>query len=59
MAETALPRNTGQGSVKLDAGTSGKRRLLGPTYDERITLITCWPYVSNTHRAVVVAEPDA
>ena len=28
-----------------------------PTMDERITLITCWPYESNTHRVVVVAVP--
>lgn len=32
-----------------------------PSLDERLTLITCWPYESNTHRVVVVAlpvEPD-
>lgn len=28
-----------------------------PTEDERITLITCWPYESNTHRVIVVAVP--
>ncbi len=28
-----------------------------PTDDERITLITCWPYTDNSHRVVVVAEP--
>ena len=28
-----------------------------PTEDERITLVTCWPYESNTHRVVVVAVP--
>jgi LPXTG-site transpeptidase (sortase) family protein len=28
-----------------------------PSDDERITLITCWPYTSNTHRVVVVAVP--
>jgi sortase A len=27
------------------------------TEDERVTLITCWPYESNTHRVVVVAVP--
>ena len=27
------------------------------TDDERITLITCWPYESNTHRVIVVAVP--
>lgn len=28
-----------------------------PSQDERITLISCWPYESNTHRVVVVAVP--
>jgi LPXTG-site transpeptidase (sortase) family protein len=28
-----------------------------PTDDERLTLITCWPYESNTHRLVLVAKP--
>ncbi|RMF36141.1 MAG: sortase [Chloroflexi bacterium] len=28
-----------------------------PTDDERLTLITCWPYTNNTHRLVVVARP--
>jgi LPXTG-site transpeptidase (sortase) family protein len=32
-------------------------RWLLPTSDERITLVTCWPYTSNTHRLIVVAVP--
>jgi sortase A len=28
-----------------------------PTEDERLTLITCWPYTDNSHRVIVVAEP--
>ena len=28
-----------------------------PTLDERITLVSCWPYSDNSHRLVVVAEP--
>jgi sortase A len=28
-----------------------------PTDSERITLVTCWPATSNTHRLVIVAEP--
>lgn len=28
-----------------------------PTIDERITLVTCWPYNTNTHRLIVVAKP--
>lgn len=30
---------------------------INPTNDERLTLITCWPYTSNSHRVVVVAHP--
>lgn len=32
-------------------------RWIQPTDDERITLITCWPYTSNTHRLIIVAKP--
>jgi sortase A len=28
-----------------------------PTTDERLTLVTCWPYTSNTHRLIIVARP--
>ena len=28
-----------------------------PTDSERITLVTCWPATTNTHRLVIVAEP--
>jgi LPXTG-site transpeptidase (sortase) family protein len=28
-----------------------------PTNDERLTLVTCWPYTSNTHRLIIVARP--
>lgn len=30
-------------------------RWILPTADERVTLITCWPYAANTHRLVVIA----
>jgi len=30
---------------------------IGPTDDERLTMVTCWPYTNNTHRLVVVAVP--
>lgn len=32
-------------------------RWMLPSVDERLTLVTCWPYESNTHRLIVVAEP--
>jgi sortase A len=30
---------------------------IAPTLDERLTLVTCWPYTTNTHRLIVVAKP--
>ncbi len=30
---------------------------IAPTDDERLTMVTCWPYTNNTHRLVVVARP--
>lgn len=32
-------------------------RWIKPTADERLTLVTCWPYTDNSHRLVVVARP--
>lgn len=31
-------------------------RFLSPTADATLTLVTCWPYESNSHRVVVVAK---
>ena len=33
-------------------------KWIQPTSDERLTLVTCWPYTDNSHRVVVVAYPD-
>ncbi len=30
---------------------------INPTDDERLTLVTCWPYEDNSHRVIVVAYP--
>jgi sortase A len=30
---------------------------IAPTSHEQLTLVTCWPYTSNTHRLIVVARP--
>ncbi len=30
-----------------------------PSSDERLTLITCWPETSNTHRLILVAVPES
>ncbi|MDQ4077939.1 MAG: sortase [Chloroflexota bacterium] len=32
-------------------------KFVQPTDDERLTLVTCWPYETNTHRVVVIARP--
>ena len=32
-------------------------RWILPSNDERLTLVTCWPLTSNTHRLIVVAVP--
>jgi len=32
-------------------------RWIEATPDERLTLVTCWPYTSNTHRLIIVARP--
>jgi LPXTG-site transpeptidase (sortase) family protein len=39
-------------SVRLE-----NARWILPTADERLTLITCWPADSNTHRVIIVALP--
>ena len=31
-------------------------RWMDPTDDSRLTLVTCWPAWTNTHRLIVVAE---
>jgi sortase A len=32
-------------------------RFLAPMPEERVTLVTCWPYGVDTHRLIVVAKP--
>ena len=40
----------------LDVRLENARWIL-PSDDERVTLVTCWPHESNTHRLIVVAVP--
>lgn len=45
-----------------DAGVSVEQRLknarfMDPTPERRLTLVTCWPPWSNTHRLIVIAAP--
>lgn len=32
-------------------------KWIGPFNEERLTLVTCWPYNNNTHRLIVIAHP--
>ncbi|MEP7358584.1 MAG: sortase [Anaerolineales bacterium] len=49
---TILPERWQPAAVRL-----ANARWIQPSEDERLTLITCWPYSSNTHRLVIVALP--
>ena len=42
--------------VSLDI-RKANAKWISPTGDERLTLVTCWPKRSNTHRLIIVAEP--
>lgn len=53
VTNTELLRN--QGASLTERLANG--RWFHSTEDERLTLTTCWPYSSNTHRFVVVAHP--
>lgn len=43
-------------NVDMNTRMENARWIL-PSTDERLTLITCWPAESNTHRLIVVAQP--
>lgn len=47
-----LPEKGQPISVRLE-----NAKWMQPTDDERLTLVTCWPYENNTHRLIVVALP--
>jgi len=47
-----LPEKT----VRLEKRMENARWILDSD-DERLTLVTCWPYESNTHRLIIVARP--
>ncbi len=51
-AKEILPERGQSIDVRLE-----NAQWIAPTEDERITLVTCWPYTDNSHRLVVVAEP--
>jgi sortase A len=48
--------------VVQEEGVSYEQRLengkwIGPSPDERLTLVTCWPPWGNSHRTIVIARP--
>ena len=48
--------------VVEEEGVSYEQRLkngewIGPSPDERLTLVTCWPPWGNSHRTIVIARP--
>jgi len=47
-----LPEKYQQLDVRMD-----NARWIMPSMDERLTLVTCWPHTSNTHRLIIVASP--
>jgi LPXTG-site transpeptidase (sortase) family protein len=48
-----LPEKDQPLDIRLD-----NARWILPSSDERLTLVTCWPAKSNTHRLILVAVPD-
>ncbi len=53
VAETYILKEKGQPlSVRQQ-----NARFIQPSGDERVTLVSCWPYTNNTHRVVVIAKP--
>ena len=40
-----------------DSVRQANARWIGPFNEERLTLVTCWPYNNNTHRVIVIAKP--
>lgn len=47
-----LPERFMDAKVRLE-----NARWIGATDDVRLTLVTCWPQESNTHRLILVARP--
>jgi len=47
-----LPEKYQEVEVRLE-----NARWTAPSEDERLTLVSCWPYEGNSHRVVVVAAP--
>ncbi len=55
VAELLLLPEAGQPVAKRRENAA----FIGTTGDERLTLVTCWPYGVDDHRLVVIARPTA
>lgn len=53
ITETVILPEMGQ---PMEVRLANAERIL-PSHDERVTLVTCWPYTGNSHRLIVVAQP--
>ncbi|MFZ0544939.1 MAG: sortase [Candidatus Promineifilaceae bacterium] len=49
-----LPENGQPISVRIE-----NAKWIEATNDERVTLVSCWPYATNSYRVVVIARPVA
>ena len=59
----ALAYTVTQTMIVAEKYASPEQRLqnaqwIAPTEDNRLTLVSCWPYTNNTHRVIVVAKPS-
>jgi hypothetical protein len=60
LADTQVRDRTGTIVPEKDQPLEVRRenaRWIGPSNDERLTLVTCWPRHDNTHRLILVALP--
>ncbi len=62
VGETAYPYTVAEMHILPDKWVSEEEKLenakwIGYFPEERLTLITCWPYEGNSHRVVIVATP--
>jgi LPXTG-site transpeptidase (sortase) family protein len=62
-ANTAAVYRVAHHELLREQGLSLRERLqnaswIAPTEDQRLTLVTCWPNTTNSHRLIVVALPE-
>ena len=62
VGETVYPYQVAETHILPDKWVSEEQKQenakwIGYFPEERLTLVTCWPYEGNSHRVVVVAKP--